>query len=115
MRLHRCNFIASARNDESTKMIPPRIISFLPSATEMLFALGLGDQLVAVTHECDFPPAARKKPVVVRPAVELQKMSMRQIDDSVSAWLRNGSSLYAVDESLLRSLAPDLIVTQDLC
>ncbi len=57
-----------------------RIVSFLPSATEMVHALGLGDQLVGVTHECDYPPEVRNKPVVVRSAIETKGLSPQQID-----------------------------------
>ncbi len=92
-----------------------RIISFLPAATEMVFALDLGDHLVGVSHECDFPAAARSKPVVVRPALALEKISLREIDRAVSERLRRGKSIYQVDEKLLRELKPDLILTQDLC
>ena len=92
-----------------------RIVSFLPSATEIVYALGLGDQLVGVTHECDYPPDAKSKPVVVRSAIETKLLSPQQIDESVSLALKAGESLYTVDESLLKELAPDLILTQDLC
>jgi len=92
-----------------------RIASFLPSATEMIYALGLEDRLVGVTHECDFPPAAQEKPIVVRSVLPVETMSQAEIDVAVSARMRNGESLYQVDEALMRYLAPDLIVTQDLC
>ncbi len=92
-----------------------RIVSFLPSATEMVCALGLSDRLVGITHECDYPPEVRRKPVVVRPAVPLEGRSPGEIDTIVRERLRDGSSLYAVDERLLRALSPDLIVAQDLC
>lgn len=92
-----------------------RIVSFLPSATEMVHALGLGDQLVGVTHECDYPPEVRDKPVVVRSAIETKSLSPQQIDEAVSRALRADRSLYTVDEVLLKELAPDLILTQDLC
>jgi iron complex transport system substrate-binding protein len=92
-----------------------RIVSFLPAATEMVYALGLGDNLAGVTHECDFPPATRGKPVVVHPALPLEKMSLREIDDAISQRLRDGQSLYQVDESLLRRLRPNFILTQNLC
>ena len=92
-----------------------RIISFLPAATEMVFALGLGDALVGVSHECDFPPAAKTKPVVVKPALALEKMTLREIDAAVAARVGSGQNLYAVDESLLRELKPNLILTQNLC
>ena len=98
-------------------MIKParRIVSFLPSATEMLYALGLGDELRGVTHECDFPPDARTKPVVVRSVLPVETMSQREIDVAVSKRLKDGESLYRVDEALMRDIAPDLILTQDLC
>jgi iron complex transport system substrate-binding protein len=96
-------------------MFPQRIVSFLPSATEMIFGLGAGDRLVGVTHECDYPAEARAKPVVVRAALPLETMSSSEIDRAVSRQLASASSLYTVDEQLLRELAPDLIVTQELC
>jgi iron complex transport system substrate-binding protein len=92
-----------------------RIVSFLPSATEMICALGLADRLAGVTHECDFPPVVCGKPVVVRSALAIETMSQSEIDAAVTQRLRQGLSLYQVDERLLRSIAPDLIVTQDLC
>ena len=96
-------------------MKDPRLISFLPAATEMVFALGLGDRLMGVSHECDFPAAAKKKPVVVRPALPLEKMSLREIDVTVAERIGSGQSLYEVDERLLEKLAPTHILTQELC
>src|SRR5580704_15039306 len=92
-----------------------RIVSFLPAATEMVYALGLGDRLAGISHECDYPPDVRTKPVVVRPALELETMSLHEIDVAVSARLRTGASLYQIDEQRLRELAPTLILTQNLC
>src|SRR5215468_6550472 len=92
-----------------------RIVSFLPSATEMICALGLADRLAGVTHECDFPPDVEGKPIVVRSALAIETMSQSEIDAAVTRRLRQGLSLYQVDEKLLRDIAPDLIVTQDLC
>jgi iron complex transport system substrate-binding protein len=92
-----------------------RLISFLPAATEMVFALGLGDRLVGVSHECDFPAPAKTKPVVVRPALPLEKMSLREIDTTVPKRIGSGQSLYQVDERLLEQLAPTHILTQALC
>lgn len=92
-----------------------RIVSFLPSATEMACALGLIDRLVGVTHECDYPEEVKRKPVVVRCAVSMEGMSLREIDVAVSERLRRGASLYLVEEETLRNLAPDLILTQNLC
>jgi iron complex transport system substrate-binding protein len=92
-----------------------RLVSFLPAATEMACALGLEKQLVGVTHECDFPLLAWSKPVVVRNALALEKMTMREIDLAVSECIGSGRSLYEVDEGLLESLAPTHILTQALC
>lgn len=94
---------------------PQRIVSFLPSATEMVYALGLGDRLVGVTHECDYPPEAASKPVVVRNVLPVESMSQEEIDTAVTARMRDGLSLYQVDERLMQELAPDLILTQNLC
>ena len=79
----------------------PRLVSFLPAATEMVFALGLGDQLVGVSHECDYPAAAKTKPVVVKPTLPLESMSLREIDVAVAARIGSGGNLYQVDEQLL--------------
>ncbi len=92
-----------------------RIVSFLPSATEMVFALGLDEQLVGVTHECDYPPQARNKPVVVRNVLPVETMSQAEIDRAVAERMHSGDSLYQIDEALLRKLSPDLILTQNLC
>lgn len=91
-----------------------QICSLLPSATEILFALGLGDSVVGVTHECDFPPEAAKKPPLIRPHVDPQALPA-VIDRQVAELVSRGQSIYSVDEELLASLAPDLIITQDLC
>lgn len=93
----------------------PRIVSFLPSATEIACALGLEESLLGITHECDFPPEVRTKPVVVRNVLPIELMSQSEIDRAVAERMRAGLSLYQIDESLLREIAPDLILTQDLC
>ncbi len=93
---------------------PMRICSLLPSATEILYALGLGDCVVGVTHECDFPPEAARKPFLIRPRVD-PKASPAETDRLVAEIIARGESIYSVDAELLTSLSPDLIVTQDLC
>jgi iron complex transport system substrate-binding protein len=96
-----------------------RILSLLPSATEIVFALGLDDSLVAVTAECDHPPAARDKPVVSFPTVgmssETPALSAAQIDGAVATLVASGEPLYRLDEDLIQALRPDLILAQDLC
>ncbi|MFZ3214506.1 MAG: cobalamin-binding protein [Candidatus Acidiferrales bacterium] len=91
-----------------------RIVSLLPSATEILYALGVGEQVVGVTHECDFPPDVAGKPALIKPRVD-PHAPPAEIDRRVSELVAKGESIYAVDADLLESLAPDLIVTQDLC
>jgi iron complex transport system substrate-binding protein len=91
-----------------------RIVSLLPSATEILFALGLEREIVGVSHECDFPPRARTKPVVIHSRLP-HEASPAEIDRLVSEYVHRGESLYAVDAEVLEALTPDLIVTQDLC
>src|SRR5436305_14786955 len=91
-----------------------RIVSLVPSATEMLFALGLGGDLVAVTHECDFPPAAVELPKVTRNVLP-EGLSSREIDAAVKERTLQGESIYELDIDLLSSLRPELIVTQALC
>ena len=91
-----------------------RIVSFLPAATEMVYALGLGDQLAGVTHECDYPPEAQHKRVVVR-SILPDGLTQREIDQAVSARLKQGQSLYEADAEALTLIAPDLIITQELC
>src|ERR1700722_3782257 len=91
-----------------------RIVSLVPSATEMLFALGLGPELVAVTHECDYPAAARELPKVTRDVLP-PGLTAAQIDAAVKERTLAGESIYALDAQALHELRPDLIVTQALC
>jgi iron complex transport system substrate-binding protein len=92
-----------------------RIVSLLPSATETLFALGLGDQLVAVTHECDYPPEAASLPVVTRSTLGLEDKASGGIEAAVSLAAAEGRSLYHVDTDAIRALRPDLVIAQDVC
>ncbi len=91
-----------------------RIVSLIPSATETLFALGLGDELIAVTHECDYPPEARELPAATRDVLA-PGLSAAQIDAAVRERTLSGESIYSLDGELLHELEPDLIVTQALC
>jgi iron complex transport system substrate-binding protein len=91
-----------------------RICSLLPSATEILFALGLEDSVMGVTHECDFPLAASKKPTLIEPRLD-PAAPAAVINQRVSEIIQRGESIYAVRDDLLREIEPDLIITQDLC
>jgi iron complex transport system substrate-binding protein len=91
-----------------------RIASLVPSATESLFALGMGDQVVAVTHECDFPPEALRLPRLTRSVIP-EGLDPHEIDQTVREVTGRGEPLYELDEELLAEVAPDLIVTQALC
>lgn len=92
-----------------------RIYSFIPSATEIVYALGLGDSLCGVTHECDFPPEARSKPVAIRSLVDSAGMSQVEIDKMVAESMNHGHGLYSIDKELLHKEEPDLVITQELC
>ena len=92
-----------------------KICSLLPSATEIVFALGLGERLVGVTHECDFPPEARRLPVVTRSTLDQGARGSREIHQHIAAARHAGSSVYTLDHDLLSRLDPELILTQELC
>lgn len=92
-----------------------RIVSFLPSATETLYQLGAGGQIVGVTHECKFPPQAMKKPQVIHPSFDPSKMTGKEIDSKIVELMRSGKDIYVVDDERLRKAKPDLIVAQGLC
>lgn len=92
----------------------PRIISLVPNGTEILFALGAGGQVVGVSHECDFPAEARTRPVLTGSALT-PGMTAAEVDAAVAAQVGSGLSLYTLDEARIAELAPDVIVTQELC
>lgn len=92
-----------------------RIVSFLPAGTEIAHALGAGADLVGRSHECDFPPGVEKLPIVSRPSLALEGLSSEDTDRAVAEHMASGASMYLIDEVLLRELAPDVILTQNLC
>jgi iron complex transport system substrate-binding protein len=91
-----------------------RIVSLLPSATEIVYLLGLGDQLAGRTFECDHPPEARDKPIVSSSGLP-EGLAIDAIDDAVRAATADGSPLYRLDDKLIAAIRPELILTQDLC
>ena len=92
-----------------------RIVSLLPSATEIVFALGLGDDLAGVTFECDFPPEARGKRIISSSGLEASADDPEAIDAAVRAATEGGVPLYRLDEAAIAEIDPDVILTQDLC
>ena len=92
-----------------------RLVSLLPSATEIVYSLGLGEDLVGVTFECDEPPAARSEKTIVVGGRDTRGMTAREIDSYVRAQLAAGADLYTLHADALADLRPDLILTQDLC
>ncbi len=96
-------------------MLPQRVVSLLPSATEIVHALGAGERLVGVTFECDHPADARTRAAVVVGGTDTAGMTPAEIDASVRARAAAGEDLYTLHEGALRGLDPDLVLTQDLC
>ena len=92
-----------------------RICSLLPSATEIVYALGLGEHLVGVSHRCDFPDDAKTKPVVASSIRDISHLTSLEIDTIIQQARINGNPLYWINGDLLRELRPDLIITQELC
>ena len=101
-------------DQQSRSVMQPRVVSLIASATEIVCALGAGGSLVGRSHECDFPPEVRALPALTEPKFNLNGTSY-EIDQRVKAILAEGASVYRVDAEALRTLAPDVIVTQDQC
>jgi len=92
-----------------------RICSLLPSATEVIAALGLSDELVGISHECDYPPSIKNVPVMVEPMIPSHGLASDDIDRQVHQLVASGQRLYRLNDHLLREAHPDLILSQDLC
>jgi iron complex transport system substrate-binding protein len=92
-----------------------RICSLLPSATEVIALLGLSDELVGVSHECDYPPSVKRLPMMVEPMISSDELTSGDIDRQVKQLVASGERLYRLNDSLLRQAQPDLILSQDLC
>ncbi len=92
-----------------------RVCSFLPSTTEILYELGLGDNITGVTHECDYPPEARDKNMVIMSFIDPEKLSSSEIDEVVRKNAEAGKSTYLIDREALKEADPDIILTQELC
>ncbi|MDE1828738.1 MAG: cobalamin-binding protein [Thaumarchaeota archaeon] len=92
-----------------------RIVSFLPSATEILYELGVGDKVLAVTHECNYPSEAKSKPKVIHAVFDPAKMTSQEIDTKVVELMKTGKDIYVLDEQVLKNANPSLIVAQGIC
>ena len=92
-----------------------RIVSFFPSATELLYELGVGNKVVGVTHECLYPEDAKSKPRIISSVFDPNTMSSREIDDKIVELMRDGKEIYKLDEEKLKQAKPDLIISQDTC
>src|SRR5829696_3158463 len=92
-----------------------KIVSLLPSATEIVCALGLEENLVGITHECDFPASIAGKPALTASRISHETMTSREIDHAVRSQLDGHGSIYDLDTKRLEQLNPDLIITQELC
>ena len=92
-----------------------RIVSFFPSATELLYELGVGNKVFGVTHECLYPEDAKSKPRIITSVFDPNSMSSREIDDKIVELMREGKEIYKLDEEKLKQAKPDLIISQDTC
>jgi len=97
------------------KTMPNRIVSFLPSATEILYELGVGDQIVGVTHECNYPEQAKTKPRVIHSSFDPDTMTSQEIDNKVVDLMHSGKDIYILDEDILKKANPNLIISQGIC
>jgi iron complex transport system substrate-binding protein len=95
--------------------VPNRIVSFLPSATEILYELGVGDQIVGVTHECNYPEQAKAKPRVIHSSFDPDTMTSQEIDNKVVDLMHSGKDIYILDEQILKKANPNLIISQGIC
>jgi iron complex transport system substrate-binding protein len=92
-----------------------RIVSFLPSATEILYELGAGSHVVGVTHECNYPKEAKLQTRVIKPAFDASTMSSKEIDNKIKELFNNGQDMYIVNDGILKELQPDIIIAQGIC
>ncbi len=96
-------------------MAKKRIVSFLPSATELIYELGVQDMLCGVTHECNYPREAQTKPQVIRSRINSEKLSSGEINAQICHFLNEGKDIFVLDEKIIRKANPDLIISQETC
>ena len=96
-------------------MSSERIVSFLPSSTEILYEIGAGSQIVGVTHECNYPDDAKKKPRVINASFDANKMNSKSIDQKIIELMQSATDIYVINDEKLREAKPDLIIAQGVC
>ena len=101
--------------DLSSEQQKSRIVSFLPSSTEILYAIGAGDQITGVTHECRYPDDAKSKPKVINSSFDADSMTSREIDNKIVGLMKTGGDIYVIDDQKLKEAKPDLIIAQGVC
>ena len=101
--------------DSSKELHRSRIVSFLPSSTEMLFAIGAADQITGVTHECKYPDDAKSKPKVINSSFDATSMTSREIDNKILGLMKTGGNIYVINDQNLKDAKPDLIIAQGVC
>jgi iron complex transport system substrate-binding protein len=92
-----------------------RIVSFLPSSTEILYEIGAGEKIVGVTHECNYPPDSKRKPKVIKSSFDSTKINSKEIDRKIVELIHSGRDIYLVDDNILKAARPDLIISQGIC
>jgi iron complex transport system substrate-binding protein len=101
--------------DQSKGQYNSRIVSFLPSSTEMLYAIGAGDRITGVTHECKYPDDAKRKPKVINSSFDATRLTSREIDNKIGGLIKTGENIYVINDQNLRNAKPDLIIAQGVC
>jgi iron complex transport system substrate-binding protein len=105
----------SLGTDLSSEQQKSRIVSFLPSSTEILYAIGAGDQITGVTHKCKYPDDAKSKPKVINSSFDADSMTSREIDNKIVGLMKTGGDIYIINDQKLKEAKPDLIIAQGVC
>ena len=112
MELGKNDTILSEGNDDDMSLSSERIVSFLPSSTEILYEIGAESQIVGVTHECKYPDSAKRKPRVINASFDANKMNSKEIDQKIIELMQSGGDIYLINDEKLREAKPDLIIAQ---
>ncbi len=107
--------LSEQQQKQKQKQQNTRIVSFLPSGTEIIYAIGAGNQITGVTHECKYPDDAKSKPMVINSSFDPKKMNSREIDNKIVELMKTGGNIYVVNDQKLKEARPDLIIAQGVC